>query len=75
MSYQTQAEREYEELEAYVSAASRALAREFIPERKEQEREQLAKRIRNLITEVRMTDREISIGRQEEWRNLPVIEA
>lgn len=75
----TSSDQKYEELALYIIRASERIAEECIsPEQRkgyEVERADLAKRIQALVTEVRMTDREISLTAVQNWRKLPVIES
>jgi hypothetical protein len=67
----------YEELNQYATRAVQRIVAESISENVKAyaiKRREMAARIRALITDVRMLDREISLEAQESWRDLPVIE-
>lgn len=68
----------YMELSTYIYKASDRIARETIPLHAKEYRariEELRSRIRDLVIEVRLLDRELSLEAQREWKLLPVIEA
>lgn len=71
------AEGQYQELSLYISRTASRIARETIPSSTDAHQEKrlaLEQKIRNIITEVRMLDREISLDAQEYWKKLPVID-
>lgn len=68
----------YEEFHSYIYGRAAQIANSAISRNTkdwESKRLDLAEQIREFIIEVRMTDREISLEAQDEWRKLPVIEA